>query len=47
MIDVPHHDFAINFAGGPEPYVVAQVKQCPFYKPNGDDIWECLAPAHQ
>lgn len=45
VANAPHRDLAIQFAGGPEPYVVATMKKCPFYKPNSDDIWECLAPA--
>lgn len=43
--NAPHRDLEIQFAGGPEPYVVATMKKCPFYKPSSDDIWECLAPA--
>jgi hypothetical protein len=43
--NVPHRDLTIHFAGGPEPYVVATLKQCPYYQPSSDDIWECLAPA--
>jgi hypothetical protein len=45
VLNVPHRDLAINFAGGPEPYVVATLKKCPYYRPTSDDIWECLAPA--
>jgi hypothetical protein len=42
--NVPHQDFEINFAGGPEPYVISAMKKCPYYKPKSDDIWECLGP---
>jgi hypothetical protein len=45
VLNVPHRDLVIEFAGGPEPYVVATLKKCPYYKPTSDDIWECLAPA--
>ena len=45
VLNVPHRDLVVNFAGGPEPYVVATLKKCPYYKPTSDDIWECLAPA--
>jgi hypothetical protein len=45
VLNVPHRDLVVHFAGGPEPYVVATLKKCPFYKPTTDDIWECLAPA--
>jgi hypothetical protein len=44
VINAPHRDFNVRFAGGPEPYVVATMKQCPFYAPASNDIWECLAP---
>ncbi len=45
VLNAPHHDFVVNFAGGPEKYVVAALKKCPYYAPTSDDIWECLAPA--
>jgi hypothetical protein len=45
VLNVPHRDLVVHFAGGPEPYVVATLKKCPSYKPTSDDIWECLAPA--
>ena len=45
VLNVPHRDLVIQFAGGPEPYVVATLKKCPHYTPTSDDIWECLAPA--
>ena len=45
VLNVPHRDLVVQFAGGPEPYVVATLKKCPYYKPTSDDIWECLAPA--
>ena len=44
VLNVPHRDLVIEFAGGPEPYVVATLKKCPNYRPHSDDIWECLAP---
>jgi hypothetical protein len=44
---VPHRDFEVGFAGGTEPYVIATMRKCPFYKPTSNDIWECLAPATQ
>jgi hypothetical protein len=47
VLNVPHRDLEVHFAGGPEPYIVATLKKCPFYKPTSDDIWECLAPARQ
>jgi len=43
--NLPHRDLEINFAGGPEPYIVTTLKKCPYYNPATDDIWECLAPA--
>ena len=42
--DLPNQDLNVHFAGGAEPYVVAKMKSCPNYKPNSDDIWECLMP---
>ena len=45
ILNVPHRDLEINFAGGPEPYVVTTLKKCPYYSPTSYDIWECLAPA--
>ena len=45
VLNVPHRDLVIHFAGGPEPYIITTLKKCPFYKPASDDIWECLAPA--
>lgn len=44
VINAPHRDFNVRFAGGPEPYAVATMKKCPFYQPASNDIWECLAP---
>ena len=41
--NVPHGDFAVSFAGGPEPYVVVKLRKCPSYQPKTDDIYECLA----
>lgn len=45
VINVPHRDLEVHFAGGPEPYVVAALRKCPNYSPASQDIWECLAPA--
>ena len=45
ILNVPHRDLVIEFAGGPEPYVVAKLKKCPYSKPISEDLWECLAPA--
>lgn len=45
VLHVPHRDLEVQFAGGPEPYVVAKLKKCPYFSPASDDIWECLAPA--
>lgn len=45
VLNVPHRDLVVHFAGGPEPYVLATLKKCPYYTPATDDIWECLAPA--
>ncbi|MCM8621968.1 MAG: hypothetical protein NFW16_09575 [Candidatus Accumulibacter sp.] len=45
LSNVPHRDIEVNFAGGPEPYVVAKLRKCPNYTPRSDDIYECLAPA--
>jgi hypothetical protein len=45
VLNAPHRDFEVHFAGGPEPYVVAKFTKCPHYSPKSDDIWECLAPA--
>ena len=45
VLNVPHRDLEVHFAGGPEPYIVTTLKKCPFYTPASDDIWECLAPA--
>jgi len=45
ILNTPHRDLEIQFAGGPEPYVIAKLKKCPFYSPTSNDIWECLAPA--
>ena len=42
--NLPHRDLDVNFAGGPEPYVVARLRKCPNYSPTTNDIWECLAP---
>jgi hypothetical protein len=47
ILNVPHRDLEVNFAGGPEPYIVTTLKKCPYYSPTSDDIWECLAPAKQ
>jgi len=47
VLNVPHRDLEVNFAGGPEPYIVTTLKKCPYYSPTSDDIWECLAPAKQ
>jgi hypothetical protein len=44
ILNVPHRDLEVQFAGGPEPYVVAKLKKCPFSKPKSEDIWECLLP---
>ncbi|OIQ68856.1 hypothetical protein GALL_495460 [mine drainage metagenome] len=44
VLNVPHRDLEVQFAGGPEPYVVAKLKKCQFYSPVSEDIWECLAP---
>jgi hypothetical protein len=44
IVNVPHRDFNVRFAGGAEPYSVATMKQCPYYTPSTNDIWECLAP---
>lgn len=43
--NVPHKDLEINFSGEHEPFVVATMKKCGFYKPTSDDVWECLAPS--
>jgi hypothetical protein len=43
--NVPHRDMEVHFAGGPEPYTIAKMKQCPSYSPKDDDIYECLMPA--
>jgi len=45
VLNVPHRDLEIHFAGGPEPYTVTKLRKCPYYSPASDDIWECLAPA--
>lgn len=43
--NVPHRDLEIDFAGGPEPYVIATLKKCPNYHPKSNDVWECLGPS--
>jgi hypothetical protein len=45
VINAPHRNLKVRFAGGAEPYAVAALKKCPFYTPMSNDIWECLAPA--
>ncbi|TSA49747.1 MAG: hypothetical protein D4R48_02830 [Nitrosomonadales bacterium] len=44
VTNLPHKPLAVAFAGGPEPFVVAKLKQCEFYQPTSTDIYECLAP---
>lgn len=44
VLNAPKRDLEVSFAGGPEPYVVARMRKCPFYEPKTADIWECLAP---
>lgn len=45
VFDAPKRDLEVNFAGGPEPYTVATMRKCPYFKPATSDIWECLVPA--
>ena len=45
--NMPHRDIEVDFAGGPEPYVVAKLRKCPFYEPKSEDVYECLAPTDQ
>ena len=45
LLNAPHRDLEVHFAGGPEPYVITTMTTCPHYKPTSDDIWECLAPS--
>ncbi|WP_342620793.1 hypothetical protein [Rhodoferax sp. GW822-FHT02A01] len=44
IVNAPHGDFEVNFAGGDEPMTIAKLRKCPFYQPKGEDIYECLAP---
>lgn len=44
VLNVPHRDLEVQFAGGPEPYVVVKLKKCPYSKLTTDDVWECLSP---
>lgn len=41
---LPHEPLDVAFAGGDEPMTVVKLKQCDFYKPSSDDIYECMAP---
>jgi hypothetical protein len=45
LMDAPNRELEVGFAGGPEPYVIAQMRKCPYYTPSSADIWECLTPA--
>jgi len=38
---MPHSDLTVNFAGGPEPFVVADMVRCPNTSPK-IDLWDCL-----
>jgi hypothetical protein len=40
---MPHQDLQVNFAGGPEPFVVANMTRCPNAEPVVD-VWDCLVP---
>jgi hypothetical protein len=42
--NVPHKDLAVAFSGGHEAATVVSMQKCPHYKPNTDDIWQCLVP---
>ncbi len=41
--NVPHQDFEVAFAGGKEPFIVANMTRCPNTAPIVD-IWDCLVP---
>jgi len=45
VANAPHRPLAVHFAGGAEPFVVAQLASCPFYRPTSWDRYECLVPA--
>lgn len=44
LTPVPHADLQVEFAGGPEPFRVAQMSRCPKTQPVFD-IWDCLVPS--
>lgn len=44
IVNAPHGDFEVSFAGGDEPVTIAKLRKCPFYQPKGEDIYECLSP---
>ena len=44
--NVPNKDLEVYFAGGHEPYIVASMKNCSFYKPFSEERWDCLIPAN-
>jgi hypothetical protein len=44
LTPVPHSDLQVEFAGGTEPFHVAQMTRCPKTQPVFD-IWDCLVPS--
>jgi len=41
--NLPDRSLEVRFAGGPEPFSVAQLKRCPSQSPRSDK-WDCLVP---
>ncbi len=42
--DVPDRSLKVSFAGGPEPFSVAQLKRCSSQSPRSGK-WDCLVPS--